>query len=146
MDSMVEFGVDFVKPKYGDSFPVVALTSFSFYIVFGSLVSAAIPFVDLRWIYSEKFWKREKRIDGISNGTPSNQVMSEFKQSLVMVLVNAVLTVFPHYWIYQGRSRIYRNIDDYGWPYFIFSIFAFLIFSDFLIYWIHRILHWPFFL
>jgi len=71
--------------------------------------------------------------------------MSEFKQSLVMVLVNAVLTVVPHYWIYQGRSRIYRNIGDYGWPYFIFSIFAFLIFSDFLIYWIHRILHWPFF-
>lgn len=45
----------------------------------------------------------------------------------------------------RGYSRLYDNIDDYGLPYFIFSIFWFLMFIDCGIYWVHRWLHLPFF-
>ncbi|KAL1923474.1 uncharacterized protein VTP21DRAFT_8454 [Calcarisporiella thermophila] len=41
----------------------------------------------------------------------------------------------------RGYSKLYTNVDDYGWPYLLFSVFAFLAFTDFCIYWIHRALH-----
>lgn len=43
----------------------------------------------------------------------------------------------------RGYSKLYDNIDDYGWPYFFFSIFWFLFFIDGGIYWVHRWLHIP---
>eukprot|EP00667_Euglena_gracilis_P015200 EG_transcript_15802 len=44
---------------------------------------------------------------------------------------------------YRGYSRIYRDVDDYGWAYFFFSIPFFLFFTDGLIYFVHRGLHHP---
>jgi len=38
----------------------------------------------------------------------------------------------------RGFSRLYSNIDEYGVPYLIVSLIWFLMFTDCLIYWIHR--------
>ncbi|KAI0784163.1 hypothetical protein C8Q75DRAFT_795112 [Abortiporus biennis] len=43
----------------------------------------------------------------------------------------------------RGYSKMYDNVEDYGWPYFIFSIFFYLVFTDYGIYWIHRWEHHP---
>lgn len=43
-------------------------------------------------------------------------------------------------WMYDARHT-YKHISDFGIPYFIFSIFFFIAFTDFCIYWIHRWLH-----
>ncbi|KAL7416541.1 hypothetical protein BDY24DRAFT_337193 [Mrakia frigida] len=43
----------------------------------------------------------------------------------------------------RGRGMFYENISDYGWGYAIFSIPAFLLFTDTGIYWIHRLEHHP---
>lgn len=43
----------------------------------------------------------------------------------------------------RGYSKLYDNVEDYGWPYFIFSIALFLFFTDMCIYWIHRWIHHP---
>ncbi|OCH95462.1 hypothetical protein OBBRIDRAFT_580457 [Obba rivulosa] len=45
----------------------------------------------------------------------------------------------------RGYSKLYDNVDEYGWGYFFFSILFFLVFTDYCIYWIHRWLHIPFF-
>lgn len=38
-------------------------------------------------------------------------------------------------------SYMYTNIQDYGWLYFVFSIFLTLAFTEFLVYWVHRLEH-----
>ncbi|KAG9304110.1 hypothetical protein G9A89_006020 [Geosiphon pyriformis] len=43
----------------------------------------------------------------------------------------------------RGHSRLYDNINSYGWFYAIFSVGFFLFFTDACIYWIHRFLHYP---
>lgn len=46
---------------------------------------------------------------------------------------------------YRGYSKMYKNVDDYGWLYFFASIPLFFAFTDMLIYWAHRGLHHPYF-
>ncbi|CAL1716814.1 unnamed protein product [Somion occarium] len=43
----------------------------------------------------------------------------------------------------RGYSKMYASIDEYGWPYFFLSIFLYLVFTDYGIYWIHRWEHHP---
>lgn len=43
----------------------------------------------------------------------------------------------------RGYSKIYTNVDDYGWLYMIFSFCLFFAFTDCLVYWAHRGLHHP---
>ncbi|KNC84177.1 hypothetical protein SARC_03599 [Sphaeroforma arctica JP610] len=38
---------------------------------------------------------------------------------------------------------LYDDVEEYGFPYLVFSMLAFLMFVDFGIYWIHRGLHIP---
>lgn len=55
-----------------------------------------------------------------------------------------MLTV-PWFWgEVKGYSKLYSDPQAYGGiPYMLFSIAAFLVFTDFGIYWIHRFLHHP---
>lgn len=69
------------------------------------------------------------------------QVQAEIKLSFQSIPIMAHLTV-PFFLLeINGYSRLYDRIDEYGWPYFIFSAVFFLLFSDTLIYWIHWGLH-----
>lgn len=43
----------------------------------------------------------------------------------------------------RGYSKLYEDVHEYGWGYFVFSIFFFLAFTDYGIYWIHRWEHHP---
>jgi len=63
--------------------------------------------------------------------------------SVVMILVQAVLTA-PLIWlIARGLSRVYFAVEDFGWGYLCFSIPALLVFTETLEYWTHRALHVP---
>ena len=54
----------------------------------------------------------------------------------------AILTVPLFVLEVRGYSRLYQNVEDKGgWGFVLFSIVAFLMFTDCLIYWIHRGLH-----
>jgi len=43
--------------------------------------------------------------------------------------------------VHKGFTKLYGNVDEYGIVYFILSPILFLLFSDFIIYWVHRFLH-----
>ncbi|EJU05080.1 hypothetical protein DACRYDRAFT_20626 [Dacryopinax primogenitus] len=43
----------------------------------------------------------------------------------------------------RGWSKMYDKVEDYGWTYLILSVPIFLLFTDYMIYWIHRGLHYP---
>ncbi|KAI8801960.1 hypothetical protein BJ742DRAFT_749354 [Cladochytrium replicatum] len=72
-----------------------------------------------------------------------NQISKEIYMALSGFHITALVTV--PWWIFElrGYSKLYYNIDEYGWPYFVFSMVLFVLFSDCLIYWIHRGIHHP---
>lgn len=43
--------------------------------------------------------------------------------------------------VMYGYGRVYYSVDEYGWGYLLISPILFLMFTDSLIYWIHRGLH-----
>ncbi|KAJ1917452.1 c-5 sterol desaturase [Mycoemilia scoparia] len=72
-----------------------------------------------------------------------NQISKEIKTALGAFPTITALTIPFFLGELHGYSLLYDDVDKYGWPYLIFSAFAFIIFTDFFIYWIHRIEHHP---
>jgi len=72
-----------------------------------------------------------------------NQVRKEIMTSLRSFPGMTVLTMPFFVSEVRGWTRLYDNVDDYGWAYLIFSVPLFLLFTDYCIYWIHRWLHVP---
>ncbi|KAG2157889.1 C5-sterol desaturase [Suillus bovinus] len=72
-----------------------------------------------------------------------NQVKLEIQSSLQAFPVMTILTLPWFQAEVMGYSQLYDNVEDYGWTYFVLSIPFFLIFTDYGIYWIHRLLHHP---
>ncbi|GBE88268.1 hypothetical protein BKA93DRAFT_792705 [Sparassis latifolia] len=72
-----------------------------------------------------------------------DQIKLEIQMSLKAF---PAMTLFTMPWFegeVLGYSKLYDNVEDYGWPYFFASIFFFLVFTDFCIYWVHRWEHHP---
>jgi lathosterol oxidase len=81
----------------------------------------------------------------ISNKDLHAQVLHEIWIAASSVPFMA-LVMFPcPLFAYRGYSKMYKNVDDYGWAYFVGIIPVFFVFTDMLIYWAHRGLHHPFF-
>ncbi|KAH8100932.1 hypothetical protein BXZ70DRAFT_936610 [Cristinia sonorae] len=72
-----------------------------------------------------------------------NQIRLEIKSSLNSFPGMLLLTLPWFVAEVRGYSKMYDNVADYGWGYLIFSIALYLVFTDFGIYWIHRLEHHP---
>lgn len=63
--------------------------------------------------------------------------------AVVGALGNAVLATPFHYLAIHGYSRIYWDVNRYGYGYLIVSALLYLSFTETLTYWSHRALHTP---
>ncbi|KAJ1022572.1 hypothetical protein NDA16_003561 [Ustilago loliicola] len=72
-----------------------------------------------------------------------NQVKLEIEASVRAFLPLDLLTIPWFVLEVRRHSKLYNNISDYGWGYALLSIPLFLFFTDFLIYWVHRLEHHP---
>jgi len=70
-----------------------------------------------------------------------NQVAKEIGLSLASIPFMGVLTTPIILGEIYGYSKCYDNVEEYGMPFLILTIFTFLFFTDCGIYWIHRALH-----
>lgn len=70
------------------------------------------------------------------------EVRRALKWSVVSLLGNAVLTTPFHLAIAYGWSKVYWDVGDYGWGYLAASVVFYVAFTETLIYWVHRALHW----
>jgi lathosterol oxidase len=61
--------------------------------------------------------------------------------SVVSSFGNALLTSPVLVLVFQGSSQVYFQVADYDRAYLLFSILALLVFTEPLIYWLHRALH-----
>jgi len=76
------------------------------------------------------------RYDGV-------QIRAEMWTSVWSGCIMAGMTAPLEVAVLYGYGRVYSNVSDYGWWYVPFSCILFLVFTDSLIYWIHRGLHLP---
>lgn len=66
--------------------------------------------------------------------------------SQLSILGNVLLSVPIHLLIAQGKSRVYFDVAERGWPYLVGSAVLVLVVAETMIYWVHRGLHWgPFY-
>ncbi|CAJ0924757.1 7627_t:CDS:2 [Entrophospora sp. SA101] len=72
-----------------------------------------------------------------------NQIRKELTLSVTGFPITTFFTVPWFVGEVRGYSRLYENVDDYGWLYIPISALLFLFFTDMCIYWIHRWIHHP---
>lgn len=72
-----------------------------------------------------------------------NQVRLELKQSFSAIPIMSAFTVPWFFAELKGYSKLYMNVEEYGWTYFWLQFPLFLMYTDFHIYLIHRWLHHP---
>lgn len=92
-----------------------------------------------------------------------NQIKLEIQSSLKAFPVMTLLTLPWFQAEVMGYSKLYDNVEDYGWTYFVLTVplsvlfvsivnfahiiivifISFLFFTDYGIYWVHRLLHHP---
>ncbi|KAI0032522.1 C5-sterol desaturase [Vararia minispora EC-137] len=72
-----------------------------------------------------------------------NQVWLEIKTSLAAFPVMTLLTLPWFEAEVLGWSKLYDDPAEYGYLYLAFSALLFLVFTDYAIYWIHRLEHHP---
>jgi lathosterol oxidase len=96
----------------------------------------------LSWLSFQYFfvWRKEHYFPGEPMPDPAEDVQAR-KLAFWNLIGNAVLGTPFQYWIFHGRGKLYYNVADYGWGYFFASIVIFLLVTEFLVYWAHRILH-----
>jgi lathosterol oxidase len=72
-----------------------------------------------------------------------NQIRMEIKSSMIAA---PWIDLFTLPWFLaevRGKSKLYEDVGEYGWTYLVGSVAAYLFFTDFSIYWIHRLEHHP---
>jgi len=88
-------------------------------------------------------WKRAQYYPSTLPNDLTEQVRVEIGIAMRSLPVMALAFSPFTFGVTRGWSKMYHSVDDYGWPYLIFSVFLFLFITDFMIYFIHRGLHIP---
>ena len=72
-----------------------------------------------------------------------NQVRQEIVSSVSAVPVINILTLPFFLAEVRGKSKLYTQVEDYGWAWMGISAALFMVWNDITIYWIHRLEHHP---
>ena len=86
-------------------------------------------------------WKRSKLKTGIA--IPNQQFLREVIWSMVSSAIFTILTVAMLFVYQEGHTRIYTDVNSFGWVYFFASLFAYLVLYETYYYWLHRWMHMP---
>jgi len=70
------------------------------------------------------------------------RLWNEFKWSLSTMVVYTGLGLLFYVLYRQNLMRNYREVSEYGWGYYGFSIAFMIVVHDAYFYWTHRLLHW----
>lgn len=72
-----------------------------------------------------------------------SQITSEMINSIPTLAFFAIGGALIQYLKKNKMGLLYTDVNDYGWGYFVFSIFIMLVLNDTFFYWTHRALHHP---
>jgi len=88
---------------------------------------------------------RHKRFWGakIQQRYPATKhIIREIIYSVSTILIFGVVIMATTWAGYHGYTRDYKDINQYGWLYYFFSIGLMIVAHDTYFYWTHRLMHW----
>jgi lathosterol oxidase len=88
-------------------------------------------------------WKKEKYFPG--KVVDRREIYKAIRLALWSIVANALLTAPFLLLIVKGYTPVYFTVAEWGWGYLLFSALALLAFAETWAYWMHRLLHRPFF-
>ncbi len=90
-------------------------------------------------------WKREKFfVMKIQKKFPAPDIIKkEIFYSVITLIIYCATSSLVYYFYKYGTTKIYLDIDQYGYTYFSVSIFIMIIVHDAYFYWTHRLMHVP---
>jgi len=107
-------------------------------ILFRYFAFASVSFFLFYVILKKPLWYRK-----IQKKIPK---LTDYKRdvfwSLITITIFATVIIFT-FVKFNHLTNTYKDIDEYGYPYLIFSFFWMLIVHDTWFYWWHRIMHHP---
>lgn len=118
---------DYIPRQVISIYVVALLGALALYFVFSAL--SYVFLFDKRLEHHPRFLK--------------NQKMLEVKSSLFAIPIIDFMMLPWFLGEVRGKSYLYERVDQYGWAYLFASVPLFLLFTDFTIYWIHRLEHHP---
>jgi lathosterol oxidase len=108
------------------------------------LIITQIGATSLYWIFSalSYYFIFDRRLEYHPRFL-KNQIRQEIVSSMNAVPFINILTLPFFLAEVRGKSLLYTRIDEYGWAWLGISTVLFMIWNDFMIYWIHRLEHHP---
>ena len=71
----------------------------------------------------------------------SKIILSEIFYSLQTMVIFSLVVIYIRFLVINQFTMIYREISDYGWIYFFFSIILLILIHDFYFYFSHKLIH-----
>ncbi|PTM08205.1 MAG: sterol desaturase [Bacteroidetes bacterium] len=106
-------------------------------LVLRYVLVAGIPYL---WLYV--LGKNKYKTLKLQNEIPERkQIFSEIKYSFFTLCIYSSGIWLFLYWLKHGYTSNYAEIGEFGWPYFVLSVFLMIIIHDMYSYWIHRLIH-----
>lgn len=105
--------------------------------IFGWALYLSVAYISYLTVFDKKIFNHPRYL--------KNQIYLEIHQAVTAIPTMVLLTA-PFFLLdINGYSKLYFKVDEStgGWKAVIFQVPAFILFTDCLIYYIHRWLHWP---
>lgn len=71
------------------------------------------------------------------------RLLKEFLYSLSSITIFSLIGVGVYFGVRNGHGQLYKDINEYGMPYFFMSIGLAILIHDTYFYWTHRMMHHP---
>lgn len=68
-------------------------------------------------------------------------VLFEMQHSFIAIVAIALFSYGLVFAVESGYTKIYRDVAEYGWTYWFFSLGLLLVLVDAYVYWTHRLMH-----
>jgi Delta7-sterol 5-desaturase len=104
-------------------------------------LAVALPFFLVFW----RIWKNKFQHRRIQEKQRSNVkiIKYELKYSAITIFIFALIDVLLYVAQSNGTTKLYNQVSDYGWSYFVFSVFIMILLHDAWFYFTHRLMHHP---
>jgi sterol desaturase/sphingolipid hydroxylase (fatty acid hydroxylase superfamily) len=113
-------------------------------LIYGVLLLRYIIFAGILFLIFYVWKKRELLYKKIQSQFPEpKRIWFEIKYSLSTFAVFATMACANFWLTKNGYTKIYFDIAEHGWCYFVFSLVALIVIHDTYFYWAHRFMHLP---
>jgi sterol desaturase/sphingolipid hydroxylase (fatty acid hydroxylase superfamily) len=118
----------------GTVFFTIALINLIRYVLIAGIVYLILWIFLKDKLYFRRIQKRDPK---------KEDYLREIFYSLSTIIIFGIVGVIVYYLRINGYTKIYSDVNEYGWGYYWFSVIALIFLHDTYFYWTHRWMHHP---